>query len=102
MAVRAFAAGVANDGQQKTVWHYIMYLTGASEEFYDLPFRPGVEGQRSTDFALGKTFVGLQLRKLLRSELTPDGEEPQQQALTRRQIAQRARRIREKKDKHDG
>jgi hypothetical protein len=97
MAVRAFASGVANDGQQKTVWDYFMYLTGASERFADLSFRPGADGQRATDFAEGKRFVGMQLRKLMAPELTPDIEIPPQEVLTRRQIAQRARRIRERK-----
>ena len=73
-AVRAFAKGEATQSQQQTVWEWWMYTTGASEEFADLSFRPGEEGRRATDFAEGKRFAGLQLRKLLRSELTPRGE----------------------------
>jgi hypothetical protein len=76
-AVRALANGTANDGQQKTAWAYLMYMTGASEEFADLSYRPASE--RDTAFAEGKRFVGLQIRKLLRPEFTPQGHirEPQ-------------------------
>jgi hypothetical protein len=73
-AWRAFAKGEATQSQQLTVRDYLMYLTGASEEFQDLSFRPGEEGRRATDFAEGKRFVGVMLRKLARPELTPRGE----------------------------
>lgn len=78
-AIRALANGTANDGQQKTAWAYLMFLTGASEEFADLSYRPGPDGERDTAFAEGKRFVGLQIRKLLRPEYTPQGHirEPQ-------------------------
>lgn len=72
-AIRALATGTANDGQQKLAWNYLMYVTGASEEYADLSFRPGPTGERDTVFAEGKRFVGLMLRKLLRPELTPEG-----------------------------
>ena len=71
-AIRAFAEGVASAGQQQMVWRYLMYVTGASEEFADLSFRPDEKGgERSTVFAEGKRFVGLMIRKLLRPEFTP-------------------------------
>jgi hypothetical protein len=70
-AVRALFKGNANDAQQRTAVEWLMYVTGASEEYADLSFRPGVDGQRSTDFAEGKRFVGLQIRKMLRPEVTP-------------------------------
>ncbi len=75
MAIRAFEAGNANEGQQKTVWRYLMYITKASEEFQDLSFRPsggasGASGE-ATLFAEGSRFVGMMLRKLLRAEFTP-------------------------------
>ena len=73
-AIRALASGTANDGQQKLAWAYIMYVTGASEEFADLSYRAGAHGDRDTAFAEGKRFVGLQLRKLFRPELTPHGQ----------------------------
>jgi len=70
-AIRAFADGKANAGQQKTCWDWLMYLTGAVEQYADLSFRPGPEGVRATDFAEGKRFVGLQVRKMLADALTP-------------------------------
>lgn len=100
-ALRAFASGEANAYQQKLVWDYVMYLTAASPEFADLAFRPGADGQRATDFALGKNFIGLQLRKLLREELTPEADQPKD-VMTRRMIAQRMRRQREKMEKSGG
>ena len=73
-AVRAFFQGEATQSQQMTVRDYLMYVTGASEEWADLSYRPGEDGRRATDFAEGKRFSGLMLRKLLRPELTPRGE----------------------------
>lgn len=73
-AVRALERGKASESQQLRAWHFIMYITKASEQFADLSFRPGEEGRRATDFAEGKRFPGLMLRKLLRPELTPRGE----------------------------
>ncbi len=71
-AVRAFAEGKASEGQQKMVWRYLMYVTGASEEFADVSYRPDdMGGDRDTIFAEGKRFVGIMIRKLLRPELTP-------------------------------
>ena len=71
-AVRAVAEGTANQGQQQLFWRYLMYVSGVTDEFSDLSFRPGgPEGDRDMIFAEGKRFVGLMIRKLLRSELTP-------------------------------
>jgi hypothetical protein len=95
MAIRALVSGTANSGQQIQVWEYINYICGSSDKYMDLSFRPGVEGQIATTFAEGKKFVGLQLRKLLHHALTPDVAPPDE-GLTRRQIAQRMRREREK------
>jgi hypothetical protein len=69
-AVRAFFAGKANEGQQALVRDWLMYVTGATEEFADLSYRP--RDQDATNFAEGKRFVGIQLRKLLTTELTPN------------------------------
>lgn len=61
-ALKALHLGTANDGQQKAAWDYIMALTGVRE----MEFRPGgVEGQRASDFASGKRFVGHTLVALL-------------------------------------
>jgi len=88
-AVRAFSMGIATISQQKLVWAYLMYVCKSSDEFADLSFRPGPDGEKASTFAEGKRFVGMQIRKLLRPELNPkskDQEAPQ--PLTRRQIAQ--------------
>jgi hypothetical protein len=71
-AWRAFCQGKATESQQLTLFDYLMYVTGASEKFADLSFRPG--DQYGTAFAEGKRSVGLSLRKLSRPELTPRGE----------------------------
>jgi hypothetical protein len=72
MAIRAFKDGVANQTQQLTAWKYLMFLTGGTEEFADLPYFPDEKGgRRATDFALGKLFIGRMIRKLLRPEFTP-------------------------------
>lgn len=55
-AVKALAAGTANEGQQRVAWDFIMRLTGIR----DLEFRPD---ERASIFASGKRFVGLQLVK---------------------------------------
>lgn len=71
-AIRAFHDGKANEGQQKLVWDWINYITGAGERWQDLSFRPGgEEGRRLTDFAEGKRWVGIHLRRHLSSALTP-------------------------------
>lgn len=71
-AVRAVYLGEASAAQQKLAWEWIMYVSGAGDGFQDLSYRPGGEdGRRQTDFAEGKRFVGLQIRKMLRPEVTP-------------------------------
>ena len=77
MAVRGLATGTASDQQQKLFWTWLMYVTAASEEFQDLSYRPGEMGIRATDFAEGKRFVGQQIRKMLRPELTPKMRKPE-------------------------
>jgi hypothetical protein len=99
-AVIALTKGVASDAQQMLVWKYIMYLSGASEEFQDLSYRPGNEGQRDTDFAEGKRFVGIMLRKLLLPELIPENPDGTAKPLTRRMVSQRLRRQRERMNKN--
>lgn len=99
-AVRAVSTGTANEGQQKLFFDYLMYVSKASDEFADLSFRPGVEGRRATDFAEGMRFVGQEIRKLFRPEFTPQPKEHEphrhEPTLSRRQIAQRIRRAKEK------
>lgn len=70
-AVRAVSNGSANEVQQKLFWEYLMYVTAASEQYQDLSYRPGEMGTRAMDFAEGKRFVGLMIRKFLHPALTP-------------------------------
>lgn len=71
-AIRALREGTAHPHQQALAWSWLMYATAAGEGFDDLSFRPGgTEGRRATDFAEGKRFVGLQLRKMLHPRVTP-------------------------------
>jgi hypothetical protein len=65
-AIRALFAGNASDGQQRRAVSWI--INGASG-YYDLSFRPGIDGARATDFCEGRRFVGAQMIKL--SKLTP-------------------------------
>jgi len=89
-AVRALAEGLANDSQQKLAWRYLMYVTGASEEFADLSYRPDTEGgSRDTAFAEGKRFVGMMIRKLLRGEFTPKSEATAAPESVRERLRQR-------------
>ena len=67
-AIRALADGKATEHQQSIAWRWIMYVTGAE----GMSYRPGATGARDTDFAEGKRFVGLQIKKMLHPELTPD------------------------------
>ncbi len=70
-AVRAWRDGTALPHQQKLAWEWVQFLCGSGDGYSDLSFRPGGhEGERETNFAEGKRFVGLQLLKLFRSEVT--------------------------------
>lgn len=60
MAIKALAAGKANEGQQKRALDWIIKTLCGT---YDLSWRPGIDGARVTDFAEGKRHVGLQLIK---------------------------------------
>jgi hypothetical protein len=57
-AIKALAAGVANEGQQKRALDWIINTLCGT---YDLSYRP--ESDRDTAFAEGKRHVGLQLVK---------------------------------------
>lgn len=54
-AIKAVAAGTANDGQQRRAIEVIVHKFAGT---YDQSFRPGSDGHRATDFAEGKRFVG--------------------------------------------
>lgn len=60
MALKALAAGNANEGQQRRALDWIVHsLCGT----YDQPYRPGEGGDRDTVFACAKQFVGQQIVK---------------------------------------
>lgn len=61
-AFKAMARGDARDSQQKLVLDWII---NQACKTYDLPYRPGEDGKRDTDFACGKAFVGQQIVKML-------------------------------------
>jgi hypothetical protein len=77
-ATLAWSKGAATESQQRLLWDWMMYQTGASDDFADLSFRPGEEGRRATDFAEGKRHVGLQLKSNLHPMRRPKDrpEEP--------------------------
>jgi hypothetical protein len=54
-SIKAVAAGTASDTQQQ---HAFKVIVNKFCGTYDQSFRPGVDGQRATDFAEGKRFVG--------------------------------------------
>lgn len=55
-ALQALAGGRASEEQQKKVLDWIINEAAAT---YDLPFRlGGIDGQRASDFACGRAFVG--------------------------------------------
>lgn len=62
-AVQACAAGVGSADQQKRALEWIVHKAANT---YDLHYRPGEEGRRDTDFALGRAFVGAQITKMLK------------------------------------
>jgi len=63
-ALQALEAGVANEGQQKRAMTFVREKLCEENR---LEFWPGGEdGRRASDFAGGKRFVALQIRRLLR------------------------------------
>lgn len=60
-AFRAFAEGRAEPYQQALVLDWILKACGTHEN----PFRPGQDGARDSDFAMGKQSIGQQMLKLM-------------------------------------
>lgn len=58
-ALKALAAGKADENQQKLIMKSLMDITG----YYDLSYRP--DSDRDTAFAEGKRFIGAQLVKMV-------------------------------------
>jgi len=63
IAIQALSQGIANEGQQKRAFDWIV---NSVSQYYDLSFYPGDGGRRDTDFAEGKRFVGAQIVKMLK------------------------------------
>lgn len=62
-AVKAVAAGEATPDQQRRALDWIIKTAAAT---YDEPFRSDADGgERETNFALGRAFVGRQVVKLI-------------------------------------
>lgn len=61
-AIQALAAGKASESQQKQAIEWIVHKAANT---HDLCYRPGEDGRRETDFALGRAFVGQQILKML-------------------------------------
>jgi len=62
-AIKALAAGNANEGQQQRALHWIVHTLCGT---YDQPYRP--ESERDTIFACAKMFVGQQIVKQMKIE----------------------------------
>jgi hypothetical protein len=66
-AIKALAAGTANEDQQKRALDWIINKACAT---YDLSYRPGGEdGRRDTDLAEGGRRVGLSIIKLIKTPI---------------------------------
>lgn len=67
-ALQAVSRGKANEVQQQRAWDYITRTLCETDR---MTFWPGAEdGRRASDFAEGKRWVGVQLRRIER--LRPD------------------------------
>jgi hypothetical protein len=67
-ALQAVAGGTANNAQQQRAYEYVVRTLCETDR---MTFWPGGEdGKRATDFAEGKRWVGLQLRRI--EKMRPD------------------------------
>lgn len=66
-ALQSLAAGAAEPHQQKLALDYIITTIAGT---YDAHYYAGDSGARNTDFALGRAFVGQQIVKMLKLNLT--------------------------------
>src|SRR5258707_10189522 len=70
-AIQAVANGTASDAQQRRVYEYVVRILCETDR---MTFWPGGEdGKRATDFAEGKRWVGVQLRRI--EKMRPDHRE---------------------------
>ena len=66
-AIKALEAGNATPEMQRRALKWIIETVAG---YYDLSFRPGEDGRRETDFAEGKRFVGAQIVKMVKLDLS--------------------------------
>lgn len=67
-ALQAVAGGTANTAQQQRAYAYVVRILCETDR---MTFWPGGEdGKRATDFAEGKRWVGIQLRRI--EKMRPD------------------------------
>jgi hypothetical protein len=67
-ALQALMRGDADKGKQMRALNFIINTIAGT---YDEPYRPGAEeGSRDTTFALGRAYVGRQIVKLLKLNLS--------------------------------
>ena len=59
--IQAIASGTATPEMQREAFKWIIEVAAAT---YDMPYRPGDNGRRDTDFACGKAFVGQTLVRM--------------------------------------
>jgi len=71
-SMQALARGEADEHAQKRC---LKWIIEEAAKTYDLSFRPGEPGRRDTDFAEGKRFVGHQIVKMLKLNLSTFKEE---------------------------
>lgn len=60
--MRALYSNTANEGQQRIALDWIM---SEAARVTDLAYFEGEDGQRDTDFALGRQYVGHAIREML-------------------------------------
>lgn len=75
-AIQALARGTASADQQQRA---LKFITEVLAGIYDDSFRPGTDGARLTDYALGKRHVGLQIVKLTQLNLAAFKDKPSEQ-----------------------
>lgn len=66
-ALQAIANGAASNAQQQRAYEYLVRALCETDR---MTFWPGEDGRRATDFAEGKRWVGLQLRRI--EKMRPD------------------------------
>jgi hypothetical protein len=78
LAIKSLALGTASAAQQRIALVTILQKFACT---YDMSFRPGADGARSTDFAEGKRFVGTRILNAIDRPLpTKQPEKPDERA----------------------